>query len=308
MQNITFNKDYSIKSSIANAWKIFALNWKCYLKNTWVFLFIAGMSQAFLLEMTIQYVCQHALPALRIFQNMENTDLALAVAIPNVYLAIYWLLSLIIAIIGTYLCTTRIVRLIHEYRNTEKFPNQLPLFIGETDRLNAFKLFAIGALFFLLSLILIGLITWVSKKVSFWFLLLLPILVIYIWSTANVARVCYAIVGNSFMTSLKYALKRSLRQPFIVQILTLIPTFVIGICLTLPLVIYILAEIASTDSLLRGDSFGIPSFVPFFFYILNSVCLTAMSLVKSWRLWALSLNLNTERVSTSSVKTDFESN
>ena len=62
-KKIVYNKERGIKGCIADGWKMLALNWKDYLKQTWAYVLFAGLTNAFFIEMLLQYVCEQALPA-----------------------------------------------------------------------------------------------------------------------------------------------------------------------------------------------------------------------------------------------------
>ena len=62
-KKIVYNKERGIKGCIADGWKMLALNWKDYLKQTWAYVLFAGLANAFFIEMLLQYVCEQALPA-----------------------------------------------------------------------------------------------------------------------------------------------------------------------------------------------------------------------------------------------------
>ena len=69
METIKLNKSRSIKACIVDAWHIFALDWRKYLKLTVIPATVAGMAGAFFIEMCLQLICKNLQPAYRLYQN-----------------------------------------------------------------------------------------------------------------------------------------------------------------------------------------------------------------------------------------------
>lgn len=288
-QAIIYDKERSIKACVADAWRIVAINWRTYLKCTWTAFLIAAIAQAFLFEMVMQYVCQHFVPALRFMQSGGDAEIGKLISLPNIFTAIYLFLAVVLACIGSYLCEGRIVRIVNKYRVSNAMPPKMPFSFGNKEFMAALRLFAMDALCGIALSLLLAIVAMLSVKVSPWFSVVAPLLYIYIWTFVNIARLRYALAGKPFVASLRFSLRHSLGQMFIVQILTLIPFLILSTILLIPSVIYACGEVASTDSILRGDATTMPAILPFAFFLLNTLCFAVLMLVQSWRTWSLGM-------------------
>lgn len=274
---------------MADAWRILAVNWRKYLRNTWVGFLIAALAQAFLFEMAMQYVCEHLLPALRFTQSGGDPEVGKLIALPNVFTAVYLFLAVVLSLVATYLCGGRVLRIINDYRAGNAMPMKKPLAFTNKEFMAALRLFAVDALTGIAFSLIVAGVALLCLKISPWFAIAVPPLYIYIWTTANIARLRYALAGKPFVASLRFSFRRSLGQMFIVQILTIIPALVFAAVLLMPSAIYALGEAASTDSLLRGDVTSMPGLLPFVFFLLNTLCFFILMLVQSWRTWSLGM-------------------
>lgn len=288
-QEIIFNKNRSIKACVADSWKIVALGWLHYLKALWPYLLIFGLTGAFFIEIFVQYATQHLLPAYRLYQIKGDPQLIEYVALPGWDLGIYLLLSLLLLVAGTYCFAGRLLRVMQFYRDTDALPSRPRIALGRAGLRYGLRLLACDALFLVCFALLAGLIGFAAFKWSVWISVLLPFLIAYAWATVHVARLQYAFYGKPFLEALKYALKRSMGFSFLVQFITLIPSAFLWLVFGMPVAIYLLTELAANDSLLMGDPSGLPAYLPFLFFVLNSTGLALCALVSSVRTWALAL-------------------
>lgn len=278
-----------ISGSIASAWRILALGWRKYIASLWPLLTLAGLAQAFLFEMSLRYLNLHALPALRVAQSWGDTQLSLLLVRPSGLEVLYLLLAVAACLALTYACAARVMRLINEHRSAAALPTRLPVALTKGEWRGAGRLLAIDALWLLVTGLLTALFAWLAVRFSPWFAAPLPLLYIYIWSTANVSRLRFALFGDTLRTALGFAFRRSLGNAFIVQALTLIPAALLWLVFLLPPVTYALATTAATDSLLQGDVATMPQYLPLVFLLFNTLCAFVCMLVSSWRTWALAL-------------------
>lgn len=292
MQNsIPYHKERSVKGCVADAWRIFALGWRSYLRNTWPFLLLCGLGAAFAFEMLTQYVSLHLLPALRLWQTGGDPELIRFFLTPDIPAALYMVLAAAVCLISVYACAGRFLELIRAYGETDSLPRQMPPRLTRSDRRSGLRLLIADILTGFITLLLLSLVSLLAVKVTRWAALAAPLLIIYIWTTGNVVRLQYALNRQPLPQALLCGLRRSLGLPFIVQILTLIPAALLWFMGSLIPALYLLGNLANCDSLLRGDAAGMPTGLPVLFFLLNTLAFAFISLVSSWRTWALSMKL-----------------
>jgi len=288
-QPIIFDKELSIKACVADAWRILAINWRTFLKCSWAGFLIAGLALALLFEVVTQYVCVHLIPSIRFIQSGGDTQIGKLIAIPNVLTAIYLLGAALLAVVSVYLCEGRVIRVINEYRARNAMPQDIPQFFTKKETMAALRLLAVDVALGVMLLLIGAAIVLVSVKISYWIAILLPLLLIYIWTVVHIVRLRHALAGKPFAASMRYGFRHGLGQMFIVQILTIIPAFLIALAFLMPSAIYALAEAASTDSMLRGDLTIMPAALPLVFFLLNTLCFSILVVVGAWRTWALGM-------------------
>lgn len=286
---IIFDKDRSVKACVADAWRLLARTWKRYLRAVWIYLILAGSTQALLLELFIRYIANHALPALRLSQSGGDPRIVRYILMPDGLTLLYFCLSAILCIFATYACYGRISSLIQAYKSWNVMPRLVRPALSKTERNCGLRLLGIDALAAFITLLLLAGVWLLAVKATPWLALLIPLFTLYIWTTANVARIQFAVNGQKLKASLRYALRHSLGTPLVVQILTLIPAGLLTTIFSLPILTYMLGSWAAADSLLRGDVTTIPPVLPLLFFIVNTLCLTVILAICSWRTWALSM-------------------
>lgn len=286
--DIFFNKERGIKSCISDGWRIFALNWRAYIKALWAYLIFTGMAGAFFVEMNVQYVCNHLLPALRLYQMKGNPEIIKMLAMPELSLLCYYILSAVV--LGTALfCThSRTIQLMLHYATEQALP-QLPLPLLKEERATALRILKTNLSFGLLTAIITAGILAAAWKWQPWIALTLIPLYIYVSATANVCELQHALKCKSFKSSLVYALKHSMGLTFIIQFITFIPSALLCLVFIMPTCIYALTEWAGNNSMLMDDPSGLPSYLPFMFFILNAIGLACCAFVGSVRSWTLAL-------------------
>lgn len=288
-QTIIFNKERSIKASAADGWRMVALGWKRYLAALWPQLLILAAAAAFLLEMTVQYVCDHALPAYLLADMGAQPEVVRAVALPSIPLGTYWTLALLIFVFAGACFLARVYSVMQVYRLTNAMPSTMPLQMnrGEFEATRRIVLIAILA-FLVFNLISLPVI-YAALKWNPWIALVLVIIGSYLWASANLATLQYALFGKTLKASLVYGLKHGFGTSGILQFITLLPTL-FGACVFLaPAVLYVCTEVAGTNSTLMSDPSGLPSYLPFLFFVINTVCFSLYKYFASLRTWTLAL-------------------
>lgn len=288
-QTIVFDKDHSVKAAVADAWGLFARTWKRCFKASWLYLILAGSTQALLFEQLLRYESQRALPAQLMAQMGYAPELTRLVLIPDWLTIIYAVLSALLALITTYACVGRLTGLAQYYKAWNVMPRLVRPALSRDDRRTACRLLLIDLLTAVVVLVFAALFALLAIKVSKWTLVLFPLLLIYVASTRQVARVHYAFNRLNFKVSLAKALRHSLGTPLVVQILTWIPAALLAVIFTLPAIVYALATLAASESMLRDDPTTLPAWLPVLFFVINTLCFAVLQVVAAWRFWALGM-------------------
>lgn len=288
-QPIIFDREHSVRACVSDAWRILATNWHAFLKCTWAGFLIASLALSLLFELALQYVCAHLIPAVRFTQSGGDPQIGKLIAIPGILTALYLLVAVLMSLVCVYLCEGRVIRVINEYRAQNAMPSDIPQFFAKEEGRFALRLFAVDVAWGVVLLALGAVIAIVSVKVSYWILVAFPPLFIYVWTSAHIARLRHALAGRSFAVSMRFGFRHGLGQMFIVQILTIIPAFVIAPVFLMPSAIYALGMAASADSMLRGDVTVVQNALPLLFFLLNTICFSVLMTLGAWRTWALGM-------------------
>lgn len=288
-QTILFDKDHSVKAAVADAWGLFARTWKRWLRASWVYLILAGGAQALLFELIVRYLSQHALPALRLSQAGGDPMIVKYLLAPDWLGALYLLLTFVLVIVTAYGCGGRLVRLVSYYKAYNVMPRLVRPQLAREDRRAGLRLLIIDALTLAVTAVITALFALLAFKVSVWTLVPYPLVMIYVCSTRQVARVHYALNRLKLGTALRRALRHSLGTPLVVQILTWIPAALLSLVFVLPALVYLFGSLAAADSLLRDDATTVPVWLPLLFFLINALCLAAQQLISAWRFWALGM-------------------
>lgn len=288
--DFVFNKERSVKACIADGWRIFALNWRTYLKDLWVYLLLVGLTGAFLFELSVQYTCEHLLPAYRLTEMGGDPSLVKLIAAPAVTEAVYLLLALLLFIVAILCSYGRMWQMMKHFCTHNQMP-EFPLYFSRHERAFALRTLCVNALFTVVCMVLTALVMFAALKWSLWIAAILLPLYIYTASTVCVCEIRFVLKGHSLNKSLRYTLKRSMGIPFIIQFITFIPATVLYVVFCMPLSVYLLSEWAGNSSLLMGDASGLPSFLPFLFFTLNTLGLALSMGVTTIRTWSLALKV-----------------
>lgn len=286
--DIIFNKERGIKGCISDGWRIYALNWRAYVKALWAYLLFTGMAGAFFVEMNVQYVCNHLLPALRLHQMKGDSEIIKILAFPEISLLCYYLLSVVILGIAAFATQGRTIQMMQHYAVHQALP-QLSLPLMKQERATTYRVFKTTIVFGIFAILFtlgIGAAAW---KWEAWIAILLLPIYAYLSTTANVCELQHALQQKSFKTSLVYSLKHSMGLTFIIRLITFIPSAFLCLVFIMPAVIYALTEWAGNNSVLMDDPSGLPSYLPILFFVLNSIGIACCMLVSSVRSWTLAL-------------------
>lgn len=306
-QNIPFNKDRGIKGCMADGWKIVALNWKNYLKTLLPYLLFAGVCHAFLIEMCLQYVCEQAYPAWLLGSSLGDWQTAKLVAIPTWCNGIYLTLALLLTIFANLCLTARTFHIMKHYRLHDAMPTNkdIPLMLSREDWQCIKRILLTAICGLVASLIVTGLFVGISSvsglligmvmKWNIWSILLillpLTILQIFITSATTLSLFKYTWAEESFKQSWRYAMEHAFGLPFILMLLACIPITILCFMLGLPEWLFEGCRLAATKSMLAGDSFGLPAYITFIFFIIISLCATMAYLVKTYFAWVVGLKV-----------------
>lgn len=290
-QTIIFRKERSIKASLTDGWRMVALGWKRYLASLWPQLLIQAAAAAFLLEMTMQYVCAHALPAWLLARSgmVPASEAARVLALPSVPIGVCWTLALLLFIFASACLRARVFTVIQAYRLTDSMPVGMPLPAGRGEfvamrRIILIAFIALLAFNLVCLPVLYAALAW--KPWIAWFAVPAGA---YLWSSANLAVLRYAVFGQTLPASLAYGLKHGFGTSAILQFITLLPKLFSACVFLAPAALYVCVETAATRSILMADSFGLPPYLPVLFFTVNVVTFAVYKFLASLRTWGLAL-------------------
>lgn len=288
-QTSLFNKERSIKGCIADSWKVFALHRGRFLKHNALYLLLVGLSGAFVVQTITYYLTHHFLPAFRVHQTLQVPELIQALATPSLPFLLTFLASVLLGSLCLYAFTARQKQLMQVYQEENGFPKKMPLRLSASALRTLRRMIVADLPFIFVCLLATVGISYLAHEVHKAFLIALPLLFIYIGSTAHVARLYYAFQGLPYKSALKQAFCRSMGNLFIVQFLTFIPYLVILSVLCLPIVLFVTSAWAGYDSELRGDGLGLPASFPYLFFLLHTLVIALATLFNSLRTWAVAM-------------------
>lgn len=288
---LIFSKDRSIKACMADAWKMIALHWKDYLKALWPYLILAGMTNAFYVETSLQYVKEQALPALLLQESGGNAEVVKLLATPTAFNLTLSILSFVLLVFGQLCFASRLFKVIRHYADTDAMPQKLPLALDATDLHCMMHIFS-AALATLAGYVFISApFIFIAVKWSMWAMVALPIIALYFSSFGVLCVLRHALYANHIASSIRYALKHAFGQVFILMLLTAIPVGIALLITSLPQATYVSSEIAFTQSLIMGDDAMMPWGVPLVCFIVNSLCTAIGLLISSYFTWTISLKV-----------------
>ncbi len=292
MQEIPFNKDRGIKSSLADAWRIVALNWKVYLKRIVPFLLFAATSTAFFLALALLYMRQQLCPAWLFLQSRGEAEIAKQIALPTAANAIYLSLALALWLFSQLIFLTKSTTLIAEYKAVNQFLATTSPSITHKEWHICLKWLYTSALTLFGSGLLIGLFVAAALKWTLWLLIPIPFIALFGSSFGLLFSLKHTLFEQSLKSSSLYALKHALGTPFIAWLLSFIPVgLILAIC-SCPLLLYIGSQWAAVQSSLTGDAVVPPLLVNLLYFLINSLCLSIAILAASYLLWTVTLKTN----------------
>lgn len=294
-KKIVYNKERGIKGCIADGWKMLALNWKDYLKQTWAYVLFAGLANAFFIEMLLQYVCEQALPAYLLLTS-EGGDAQTAkwMAVPTWCNGIYLLLATLLFAFANLCVVVRYFNVINYYKANNRMPQTCNLALQKNDWQRMGRILKALLCTALPAFVVCCIIAFFALKYTLWLWIAVLLISIYMASCSILCVMKYALSSKNLTQSLKFAFKRALGIPFILMLLVLIPTTFCTLVLSLPETLYSFSRLAATKSMLSCDSFGLPIYLPFVFFIVNAICYALTTLVRSYFVWTLSLKTNNQ--------------
>lgn len=295
-RDIPFYKSRSLTTCVADGWRMTAIEWRKFLKDTWLFSFIFGLSVAFFAIQLTFYLASHALPALRLSEQKADPILVNLVARPDLISVICLAITFGITVFSYYLYKGRAVSALRYYKRHDRQCGLMPPTIMTADRKAIKGLCLIDLPLFILTAILLagiyfGLKAALDEGAALYTLLVSPLILIWIGSWKHIARIEYTINLRSYSISLKKGLKQSLGTSFILQILTSIPLACFAMVCLLPILIFLGASLANADTMLVSDPNGIPGYVTFIYFVLIALSSTLYAIASLVPERALSLKL-----------------
>lgn len=293
-QAIRYYKQRSLTACIADGWRITALGWKKLLKDTWIYAALFGLSTAFVLIQLTTILSRHVLPALRLQAEKADERLVSLIATPDALTACCFFLSLVLFIFSYYLYKGRAFTTIGYYKRHDRHCGLMPATLLQSDRRMILGLISVDGPLFLLSLLalsaaLYSLTTPLGTGLSVSLTVVSVVLLIVIASWGRIARIERTVNRLPLLAALKTGFRKSLGTSFILLLLTALPlSLFVAVCL-LPAAIYFLASLANADSVLVGDSSGMPGYLTFVFFLLTALGFTLSALAAELPAWALAL-------------------
>lgn len=294
-KKIVYNKERGIKGCMADGWKMLALNWKSYVKQLWAYVLFAGLANAFFIEILLQYVCEQAMPAYLLFTSEGDLQTAKWMATPTWCNGIYMLLATLLFVFANLCVGVRYFSVINYYKANNCMPKTCKLALQKCDWQCMGRIVRALLCTALPACLISALVVFLALKYTLWLLVVVLLIGVFMSSCSTLCTMKYGLSNRTLIQSLKYAFKHALGIPFILMLLVLIPTTFCTLVLSLPETLYILSRMAATKSMLGSDSFGLPSYLPFVFFIANALCYALIGIARSYFVWTLSLKTNNNK-------------
>lgn len=266
MENNTIfemNKYTSIKTCIIQSWKEFATNTKSYLKYLWFHLLIAGLGFALFTAESNWIYTEHIQSVNALIASGISPEVAKAMYAPSWQVICGGILAFIAYVIAMYIMMGGIFSQIRFYKATESLPSTGPFSFWrevKKDGIRAFIFDLILNMVLLLCSAIIGMIAWAT---SWWVLLLILPIFIYLTVIGTSGRMLYVVEKLPLKTAIPEAFKTGHHKfggYLILLILTSIPVLLIYVIAMQPVAIFNLANSADAITRLMGDPSGIPPY------------------------------------------------
>lgn len=289
-----FNKERSVKACLANSWCFVALGVKRIVVLLWPYLLMAGVAHAISVELVTQYMCQHAMPAI-ICGMQGNSDAAKWLATPSVAMSAYLLLSVMFCIFSGLALIARTFSIVNYARAHNALPQHSRYALTHTDFATMKRVFFMTITVDAIAFIVNAALGYAAVKWSLWIMLVCLLANIYLLSFTTLSTLRYALFGKSFNESMKYGATHAFGITFIIMVLTAIPVTLCTSVASMPELIYVLATIGRSRSLLMGDTATLPFYMPLSGFLINTICHMIALCFATFYVWPLSMKLSTEK-------------
>ncbi len=283
----------NIQTCLAEAWKTLALSWKPVLRTLWPYLLLAGLTDAFVVELVQQYVCGHLVPYQLFIESDGDGKIAKLMLEPSVLFMVCAVIALLLSAFTGLAFLAKTFGTVRSYRKGLELPSERATILSKADlrtMLHAALAIVIAAM---VCLVLCSPFAFVAFKWCKWVALPIPLIALFFTSGGYVLTLRYALWQDSLKQSCAEALKRAFGKPFILLVLTTIPVYIVCQMLETPSAIYLMSRIAATQSQLVGDAAGMAGWLSALCFVLNALCFALMCLAKCFRIWAMGLNTKT---------------
>ena len=303
--HIDFNKQRSIKSCISDGWKIFALQWRAYLRFQWPTLLLAALFGGLLPLGMVSYIDAYLLPASALREIGIPDEIVRQAALPGGGFLVQATIVTIAAVVAWMLCKGALYTQMRECRHSGGLPAGLPFRQWHPILRNAIRCFVADAALALLWLLPCAVIAYAALTWSKWlFLLLLP-LFIAAKVTGTEVELRHELDGVPLPSAFRRAYGTGLRQAgglFLVRLLTGIPCTFLGLGALLPVIALTLASTTNTNGLLVGDPDGLPSLFYLLFYGVSAIAAFLLFLIFGVRTWACALKLSSDSMTENALR------
>lgn len=283
------NKERSLKSCMAEGWKIFSLHGKAYFHYMWIPLLLGGCGYAIFSYVACDFYNQSIVPAYLYVSSGAEMELVKMLFMPSATESALLVLSFLAFIAGFLVFKTACFCQIQHYCANNQLPATHVFLDSAPIRASAVKLllYYIVQLFILClaTLLLVG----IAAITSWWMLLLLLPFIVY-WTVV-------AVIGEQFLLLRNMKLKTALLAAvgkgnswggyLILLILTGIPLAIISFIALYPNALLQLAYVADSIGMLSNDPSGMPAYMPILYFILTAIGTAAVYLALSIQTWTL---------------------
>jgi len=281
----------SPKACFVDAWKLFAGEWRSFLRFTGYASLLAGVGMAIFVYLTNGVLQRTLLPAY--LWHISGADPALTGELFAPTWTDAWQVALaaVAALAGYCLWKAVTATQIRFYRSTGSLPRCGSLDLRGPVRRDALRLAGFEASLLVLTLLVATGGLWLAGK-SPWLLLPAGLLLLVLWTGGMVARLFFMLHGEPLLRAWRLAFTQGgkrLGGYLIILLLTAMPVCWMGLVALLPALVLSLTGAYEAAGQLMGDAAVMPWHTGLLYLLAGAVCGTSYFLTRSLQIWALSL-------------------
>lgn len=294
---LSFRRARGLNSSTGNAWRLFALHWRAYLRFLWPHALIAGMGAGLSWAMLYAMLAEHFIPMYLLVRSGGAVADMWALCAPD---GGSWLL-LAAAVVATFVAVNMFLGALAVQMRFAEAQEELPatgaFAFWQNIRQAALRSALVTLPFVLTGLLFTALCLWICFRFSLWWALAFLPLYIYIGIGGLRMWLAYVAGPAAWLRSLRMALVSGWGRVggcFLQLLITSLPVCFFSVAFALPSCFLLAAGCLDSASLLMDDVSSLPASVPWLYGLFAALgsCLSLLGV--SVQLWAFRFFLGGE--------------